>query len=261
MSVNISIITICFNNSEELKTTCDSVDNQSVPPYEHWIIDGSTNRAISEFLENTPQPAYRKWISERDNGISDAFNKGIKNATGDIVNMLNSGDYYLNPETLSIVTGTFIKNPAIKWLHSKYRLFRGGKWVIIGKPFDKSKLYRGMRSLAHQSMFVRKELHDTYGLYDTGITIAMDYDFVCRIAGEPFVFLNQCLIVFAPGGTSGTNYLDSLKQTKMVFEKHYGYSLKLRVWQVRLRGLYYLLKSPVGKLLYKVKVIFRLENA
>ena len=74
----LSVITISFNNLKELQQTCDSVDYQTLHPFEHCIIDGSSNNEISEWLSNTVQPVYRKWICERDKGISDAFNKGIK---------------------------------------------------------------------------------------------------------------------------------------------------------------------------------------
>lgn len=260
MAVRISIITICFNNPAELQTTLASVDKQTVLPYEHWIIDGSSNNAIKEYLESVPQPPYRKWINERDKGIADAFNKGIIRSTGDVVNMLNSGDYYIDSDTLSTVTEEFEANPDINWLHSKYQLERGGIWVTIGKPFHPGKVYRGMRSVAHQSMFVRKSLHDKHGLYDTGLTISMDYDFVCRISKEPFVFIEKPLVVFAPGGTSSKNYLAALKQARQVYEKHFGYSFKLMLWQLRLKILYYLINSPVGGLLYKIKVWLKLEN-
>ncbi|MGI9138892.1 MAG: hypothetical protein ACR2IM_07615, partial [Sediminibacterium sp.] len=66
----LSVITICFNNLKELQETCNSVDSQSVQPFEHYIIDGSNNKEISEWLNNSPQPIYRKWICERDKGIS-----------------------------------------------------------------------------------------------------------------------------------------------------------------------------------------------
>jgi glycosyltransferase involved in cell wall biosynthesis len=261
MKPRISVITICFNNLEELLVTCASVDQQTTPPFEHWIIDGSSNPFIKEYLETHPQPAYRKWLCERDKGIADAFNKGVLRATGDVVNMLNAADYYINGQVLSLVSKAFEENPALQWLHGKYQLQRGQLWVTIGKPFDKTKLYRGMRSLAHQSMFVKKSLHDQYGLYDTSLSIAMDYDFVCRIATEPFVFIEQPLIVFAPGGTSQVNYMASLQQSKQVYEKYNGASLPLRLWQVRLKLLHLVLHSPVGKILYKIKVALKLENA
>ena len=72
----ISVITICFNNLADLQKTCQSVDKQTRQPEEHWIINGSTTDEIAKWLEETPQPVYRKWINERDRGIADALNKG-----------------------------------------------------------------------------------------------------------------------------------------------------------------------------------------
>ena len=139
MSKRISIITICYNNLQELKDTCESADRQTLLPFEHWIIDGSTNTDIKNYLQTTPQPAYRKWICEPDQGIADAFNKGIARATGDICNMLNAADYYFDAAVLQTVSDAFEAHPAISWLHGKYKLQRGGQWVIIGKPFEKEK--------------------------------------------------------------------------------------------------------------------------
>jgi len=260
MAIRISIITICYNNLQELITTCSSVDNQLVKPFEHWIIDGSDNGEIKSYLENTEHPPYRKWLCERDKGISDAFNKGILRSTGDIVNMLNSGDFYYDAHTLELVDRTFTLSIDAAWLHGKYELKRGGMWVIIGKAFSRKKLYRGMRSVSHQTMFIKRRLHDQYGLYDTHLKIAMDYDFLCRIGNEPFVFIEQPLIRFVPDGISETEYLNSLKELKSVYERYYGFSLKLQVWQIRLKLLHYLIKSPVGKWLYKIKVMLKLEN-
>ena len=260
MSKKISIITICYNNPEELKLTCQLADRQTVLPFEHWIIDGSTAPDIKNYLETTAQPAYRKWICERDNGIADAFNKGVLRSTGEICNMLNAADYYFDDTVLKMVSEAFEAHSEISWLHGKYQLQRGGQWVVIGKPFEKEKLYRGMRSLSHQSMFIKRELHDRYGLYDTTLRNAMDYDFVCRIAAEPVLFIEKPLVVFAPGGTTDTNYLKAMDEGKKVYRKHFGNSLKLILWQWRLKLLYALISSPVGSSLYKIKVWLRLEN-
>lgn len=256
----ISIITICFNNPEDLLVTLLSVDKQVVKPYEHWIIDGSTDGKIKTYLETHAQPSYRKWISEKDRGIADAFNKGVYNSTGEIINMLNAGDYYFDEQTLATVTKTFHFNPGITWLHGRYQSQRSGIWVTIGKPFQAGKLYRGMRSLSHQSMFVKKTLHDRYGWYDTTLKNAMDYDFVCRIRKEKFVFVKQPLVVFAPGGTTDKNYLFALKEGEKVYQRYFRSSLKLVLWQYRLKLLHYVLNSPAGKVLYKIKVWMRLEN-
>jgi len=88
---SISIVTICFNNLEDVKRTCESVDAQVHKPFEHWIINGSIT-TVAKWLINTPQPDYRKFINERDKGIADAFNKGIANCKGAVIHILNSGD-------------------------------------------------------------------------------------------------------------------------------------------------------------------------
>jgi glycosyltransferase involved in cell wall biosynthesis len=240
--------------------TCKSVDIQLIKPFEHLIIDGSTSPDIRNYLETNQQPVYRKWICEPDNGIADAFNKGIKNALGNIVVMLNSGDTFFDENSMAIAIEAFNENGSVQWLHSKYKLVRGNQSVIIGKPFEKRKLYRGMRSVCHQSMFIRKQLHDKYGMYDSNEKIAMDYDFLCRIAGEHFLFLDTALVSFAPAGISSSGYLQSLKDAKRVYEKYFGKSYLLMIWQIRLRFLFFLLHSPVGNFLYKIKTMLKLEN-
>ncbi len=256
----ISIITISFNNLPELQQTCKSVDIQKQLPFEHVIIDGSTNTAIRDFLESGSQPSYRKWISEPDDGIADAFNKGLKLAKGDIVVMLNSADALYEDTTLKTVTEIFGNNPNLQWIHGKYQLVRGNQHVIIGKPYEKSKLYRGMRSICHQTMFYKKSLHDKYGPYNTSEKIGMDYDFLCRIADEPFLFTENVLINFAPAGISSVNYLLALKDAKGTYEKYYGKSYRLQLWQLRLKLLHYLLTSPIGNFLYSIKKALKLEN-
>ncbi|MEO6541069.1 MAG: glycosyltransferase [Ferruginibacter sp.] len=256
----ISVITICFNNLSETLATCYAVDMQQTKPFEHIIVDGSTNPDIKNYLEQNNQPAYRKWICERDEGIADAFNKGVLRATGDVVVMLNSGDTFFDPLTITTVTKTFEEDPSIQWVHGKYQLIRGNQKVVIGKPFEKSKLYRGMRSICHQTMFIKKALHNKYGLYNKHEKIGMDYDLLCRIADEPFVFIKQILVNFAPAGASSIHYLKALKDAKRIYEKYYGKSFMLRLWQVRLKLLFYLLRSRVGIFLYKIKTSLKLEN-
>jgi glycosyltransferase involved in cell wall biosynthesis len=256
----ITVITICFNNLGELQHTMASVDDQTQPPFEHWIIDGSSNTDIKNWLETHPQPSYRKWICERDKGIADAFNKGIAHATGDILVMLNSADSLHDAHVLATVEKAFAADSSLQWLHGKFTMLRGGIWVTIGKPFDKAKLYRGMRSTNHQTMYVKKKLYDRYGPYSMEFKIAMDYDYLCRISGEKNTFLNVPLAKFAPAGISSVQYLPSLVENKKVFTRHFGPTFKLTVWQWRLKILYYLLNSPIGKWLYQLKVKLKLEN-
>ena len=258
----LSIITICFNNLDEVKETCRSVDEQIITPFEHLIINGSTNDEIEKYFGKADKVSYRKVFNEKDKGIADAFNKGIERSTGDVILLLNSGDLLYDKNVVKTVLLQFDKDKNLMWLHGKYRYQRSGLWVTLGKPFDPQKLYRGMRSLSHQTMYVRKELFDKYGLFDTSFKIAMDFDFVARIRFEKFLFLNEILAVNVPGGISSEHYNLSLKEGSMVVKKYLGSSWKNKLWTLRLKTLKSIQNIPVlGKLLYKIKVGLGLANA
>ena len=256
----ISVITICFNNPDDLIRTCASVDAQTIKPFEHWIINGSTNNEIAEWLEKTPQPTYRKWINERDKGIADAFNKGIDKSNGDVVHILNSGDIYASDDIIENVTKAFEQHKTVQWLSGKIKLKRSGEWIEIGKPFDSGKVYRGMRSVSHPTWFVKKTVYDRVGGYNSEYKIAMDYDMMCKIAKEPFCFIDKTIACFDDTGISSSQYLKSLKENIRVFEAHFGYSLKCRIWQFRLKLIYLLLQSSFGKQLFLLKKKMRMEN-
>ena len=256
----ISVITICFNNPEDLIRTCASVDVQTIKPFEHWIINGSTNNKIAEWIEKTPQPSYRKWINERDKGIADAFNKGIDKSNGDVVHILNSGDTYASDDIIESVTKSFEQDKSIQWVSGKIKLKRSGEWIEIGKPFNPLKLYRGMRSVSHPTWFVKKAVYERVGGYNSEYKIAMDYDMMCRIAKEPYSFIDKTIACFDDTGISSSQYLKSLKENIRVYEAHAGYSLKCRIWQFRLKLIYLLLQSSIGKQLFLLKKKMRMEN-
>ncbi len=258
----LSIITICFNNLEEVKDTCRSVDEQIITPFEHLLINGSTTDEIEKYFENAEAIPFRKIFNEKDNGIADAFNKGIEKSTGDVILLLNSGDLLFDKNVLKSVLAKFDEDKTLMWLHGKYRYQRSGIWVTLGKPFDPKKIYRGMRSLSHQTMYVRKELYDKYGLYDNSFKIAMDFDFVARIRFEKFVFLNEILAINVPGGISTEKYNLSLKEGSRVVQKYLGFSWKNKLWTFRLKTLKTIQNIPVlGKILYKIKAGLGLANA
>lgn len=256
----ISIITICFNNLEYLQKTCASVDCQSQMPDEHWIINGSTNTEIENWLLQTNQPIFRKWVNEPDNGISDAFNKGIQRACFSVTHLLNSGDVYASKDVLSSIKEVFNLHAGVQWISGKIQLVRAGKAVIIGKPFEKSKLYRGMRSVSHPTWFVKREVYNRIGFFNNQYKIAMDYDLMCRMANEPYLYLNKRLIVFDDSGVSSNNYLQSLEENRKIYESYFGFSLYVRLWQIRLKILHKLLQTGLGKWLFGLKNRLGLEN-
>lgn len=256
----LSVITICFNNLAELQKTCASVDGQTRVPDEHWVINGSTTTEIAEWLAQTPQPSYRKWINERDKGIADAFNKGIARSNGEVTHLLNSGDVYASEDVISCVMDVFDKSPDIQWTSGNIQMTRAGKKVLVGKPFEKSKLYRGMRSVSHPTWFVKKQVYSRIGLFKSDYKIAMDYDLMCRIADEPYAYINKPIAIFDDTGVSNTQYLNSLKENRRVYESYFGFSPKLLAWQVRLKVLHHLLQTGLGKWLFSLKQKAGLEN-
>lgn len=257
----ISVITISFNNLQDVIETCKSVDEQELKPFEHIIIDGSPNKEINNHLTSAPQPNYRNWTTEPDEGIADAFNKGIQKATGEITLLLNSGDTLYDKSVLQKVNEVFEKDKDLKWCHGKLELMRGGVWVIVGKPFERAKLYRGMRSTFHPTMFVKKELYDKHGLFKKELKMAMDYDFLCRIADEKNTFIDYPLARFDPTGVSSVKYLDAMNESYAAYRSHFGGSIKQTIWGWRLTILHHLLQSKIGKQLFLLKKKLGLENA
>lgn len=249
----ISVITICFNNLAELQATCASVDEQSVPPGEHLVIDGSTNDQIVSWLTNEAQPTYRRWIHEPDKGIADAFNKGIIHAQGVILHLLNSGDVYYSSSVIAIVKEAFDKDASLMWTHSQYVQQRGGIDVVTGSAFDKNLLWKGMRTVAHPTMFVKKEVYDRHGLFNTNYKVAMDYDLLVRIRNERFVFITQPLVYFSPGGASDVHFARGLQEVKASYRKYIGTDFRLPLWQLRQQLLDQMMKTSFGKFLFKLK--------
>jgi GT2 family glycosyltransferase len=247
MNPTLSVITICFNNLAELIETCQSVDEQTVLPDEHLVIDGSTDERVLNWFMQNPQPAYRRWIHERDNGISDAFNKGISHAKGDILHLLNSGDKYAGKKSIETVRDAFNKNKTLMWVHGRYIQHRGEMDVISGQPFEKNKLWKGMRTVAHPAMFIRKEVYDRHGLYDTRYKIAMDYDMLVRIRNEKFLFIPAILTYFAPGGASNVHFKKGLTEVKQIHQTHIGPSFKQTLWQWRQRLLHSFMQTGAGR--------------
>ena len=260
-SPRISIVTICRDNPEDLRRTCASVDRQTLHPHEHIVVDGSTDDRISKWYSDNAQPIYRTSRTEPDQGISDAFNKGIERSTGDVLLMLNAGDTLYDEKVLERVSKAFRENPSLQWLHGSLHLKRGGHWVVVGKPFERGKLYRGMRATFHPTMYVRRSLHDRYGLYDKGLRLAMDYDFLCRIADERSAYLNEPLATFDPTGVSTTNYRKGLEEAYRCYRRYHGFSLRQEIWKRRQILLHLLLESGVGRWLYALKVRLGLANA
>ncbi|NBR57175.1 MAG: hypothetical protein EBU05_09120 [Chitinophagia bacterium] len=174
-------------------------------------------------------------------------------ASGSIIHLLNSADVYYSNSVIEKVVNFYKQYPETQWTSGNIYMKRGGIWVNIGVPFDPNQLYKGMRAVSHPTWFVRKEVYARVGQFSVDIKIAMDYDLMCRLKGEPYGYINETLIKFDDSGVSTHLYLNSIKENTQVYESYFGYSITARIWQFRLRLLYYLLKSSFGKFLYAIK--------
>jgi hypothetical protein len=141
----------------------------------------------------------------------------------------------------------FTKDPSVMWCHSQYVQHRGNIDIISGVPFDKKQLWKGMRSVAHPSMFIKKEVYEKHGYYDTSKKIAMDYDMLVRMRNEKFVYIEKPFVYFAPGGASNVQPLKGLKEVKESYQKYIGYSFKQTLWQLRQKALHYFMQTSIGE--------------
>lgn len=237
-SIKISIITIVFNDFLNIEKTITSVLDQKYDHLEYILIDGGstdgTNEIIKKYLQNISV-----YISETDNGISDAFNKGLKNATGKVIAFLNSGDTY-NPETLSFVNGYYNKNSfkvlcgAIDFYESNY--------YIKTKYSEPEKLTREM-SINHPSTFICSSLLSCVSSFNLNYEYAMDYDFFLKIYLKKirFTTVKNIFTKMQLGGVSSGihSYREQLVIQKQLFK---GFELKYQYFFYR-RFLIYLISS------------------
>ena len=176
----ISIITPSFNQGNFIEETILSVLNQSYKNIEYFIIDGGSTDNTIEIIKKY-EHKINFWISEQDKGQSDAINKGLKRATGDIVAWLNSDDLYL-PDTLQTVATIFENNPEVDVVYGDVeQLYSNGHSDYYSvkefEPFD----FLSRVSIHQPSVFWRRKLHEKVGYLDDTFFYLMDYDLWMRM--------------------------------------------------------------------------------
>lgn len=179
--LKVSLIISVLNGSEKIKDTIESILNQSYSNFELIIIDGGSTDKTIDIIKNFDSPMIR-WISEPDKGISDAFNKGIKLATGDYINFQGDGDGFINSNSISdLFTNLDLKERPIVCGNIQ-RIDINGNILYktkIKKRFNKKSLLFKM-SLPHQGLFIPKEFFAKYGEFDLNNKYCMDYELLLR---------------------------------------------------------------------------------
>lgn len=190
MNIRISIITPTFNQGGYIEQAIRSVGNQNYNNLEYLIIDGgstdNTLKVISKY-----QNLISYCVSEKDNGQTDAINKGFKRATGDILNWLNSDDL-LTSESLVKIAEAFQKHPEIDIIYGDTNQIReNGDLVYVNKvvPFDWNMLLYGRILAAQPSVFFRRSLLKRIGFLDENLYFCMDLDFWIRAGKQNAVFM------------------------------------------------------------------------
>ena len=177
----ISIITVVYNGEKYLEETIQSIISQTYDNMEYIIIDGgSTDGTLDIIKKYEDKISY--WISEKDGGISDAFNKGVKASTGEYINFQGDGDGFISSDALEKVFEGINSDEDIFVSARIKRVDIYGKELFRSKHienFDKKSLLFRM-SLPHQGLFTHKSYFDKYGLFDVDNTFCMDYDHLLR---------------------------------------------------------------------------------
>jgi glycosyltransferase involved in cell wall biosynthesis len=182
--MKISIITVTFNSAKTIRDTIESVLSQDYTDYEYLIIDGgSKDNTIDIVKELEPKFEGRlKWISEKDNGMYDGINKGIRMATGKIVGIINSDDFYHRKDIFSKISEAF--TDGVEAIYGDVRFVNPDNLDKTVRYYS-SKLWRPWQFRfgfmpAHPSFFTFKENFDKYGYYKYDYHIAADYELLIR---------------------------------------------------------------------------------
>lgn len=245
--MKITLITTAFNSSLTLRDTFRSVLCQSFTDIEYIIIDGgSSDETLAIIIEFKKEfKGKLHWISEKDQGIYDAMNKGLRMATGDVVGILNSDDFFTSNDVLERVAREFEDNKNLEAVYGDVHYVRPDNLercvrYYSSRVFKRERMKMGFMP-AHPSFYVRRSCYAKYGLYRTDYKICADFELLLR-----FIYVNNINIKYLPmdmvtmrtGGASTSG----LKSHLMIFKEHLralkANKISTNVFYLSLRYLY-----------------------
>ena len=218
----ISVITVVFNGEDFLEQTILSVLDQSYPHLEFIIVDGGSNDRSLEIIRKY-QDRIDYWVSEKDQGISDAFNKGVRLAAGDYINFQGDGDGFVTANTLeALFAEVNIKTDILISAQVK-RIDLQDKVLYVSRyhPFRKTSLLFRM-SLPHQGLFTHRKMFEDFGLFDVKNKFCMDYDLLLRAYDQfPVVKVSkQAVANWRADGLGMGKTLQILKEYDLIKRKN-----------------------------------------
>lgn len=205
----ITIITVTYNSEKTLSHTLESVMRQDYKNFEHIIIDGLSTDSTVSIIKKYPHVT--KWISEKDAGLYEAMNKGLQLATGDVIGILNSDDFFTHEQVLSKIAKCFIINKTdtvysdLQYVQSEninkvVRNWRSGS-------FNASKFYYGWMP-PHPTFFAKKEVYKTAGMFNLSLKSSADYEMMLRILVKynfSASYVPEVLVKMRAGGISNSS--------------------------------------------------------
>jgi glycosyltransferase involved in cell wall biosynthesis len=244
--LKISIITACLNNADTLETAMQSVFDQDYTNIEYIVIDGASTDNTKALLEKYKNKI-SILISEKDEGIYQALNKGLSKATGEIVGFLHADDFYTNGHIISKIAETFQKENTdciygdLQYVDrvNSLRMIRDWK----SEPYKDGLFLKGWMP-PHPTFFLKKKCYDKYGNYNTTLTISADYELMLRMLHKhklKAVHIPEVLVKMRTGGTSNRSLARRMKANME----------DRKAWKINnlKPGLLTLLIKPLGKIL------------
>ena len=214
--MKISVITVCYNSAETIGDTLRSVTGQEYDELEYVVVDGkSTDNTLSILEESRPHISVL--ISEKDKGLYDAMNKGIKRATGDVIGILNSDDVYQDNQVLAEVARVFNSEDVDAVYGDLVYVDRNDLSKI--KRYWKAGDYRRGKFLSgwmppHPTFFVKRKIYEQYGLFNTELRSAADYEIMLRFMHRHDIrveYLPRIITRMRAGGMSNQTFGHRIK--------------------------------------------------
>lgn len=214
----LSVVTVCFNSEQTIRRTIESLLNQSFNNFEYLIIDGKSSDKTVEIIQSFEQKFKQKkisyrWFSEKDNGIYDAFNKGVLKSTGKWVSFIGSDDYYLVNALDNYFNEIITLSKEIDIIYSNVKI--ENKRVI--NAIWSWGIFKKKMNIAHVGAFHNSNYFIKYGLFNTDYKIAGDYELLLRAGNKlKHHWFNKVTAVMADGGISNNDIVKVYKETTKV---------------------------------------------
>jgi glycosyltransferase involved in cell wall biosynthesis len=216
--MRVSIITATYNSASTIRDTLESIKRQDHLDVEHIIIDGLSKDSTAEIVASYPHVS--QYISEKDNGIYDAMNKGIKLATGDILGILNSDDFYANEQVLSTVAGIF-RDKDCDAVYGDLQYVDKEDVTRVVRHWHSGKYspaaFKWGWMPPHPTFFVKRSLYERLGTFNLDMKTAADYELMLRFIHKHNIkleYLPSVLVKMRMGGASNANILSRLRANR-----------------------------------------------